>query len=126
MSECIGALELKPQYDGRKSFHGKAVVRMRDTGHGTQYELKSCGTTVATVTPTSDWGVVPEAYEVKVAMGLPGATTLRHVREFLARTDDVFRGITLDWLRRAVKDGRRINGAVRGPVCRKTFAMGEL
>lgn len=31
------------------------------------YVLRSYGTTVATVTPTSDWGVVPETYEVKVA-----------------------------------------------------------
>lgn len=90
------------------------------------YVLRSYGTTVATVTPTSDWGVVPETYGVKVAMGLLSATTLRHVKEFLAQTDDAFRGITLPWLRKAVKDGRQIDGAVREPVCRKTFAMAEL
>lgn len=50
----------------------------------------------------------------------------RHVKEFLAQTDDAFRGITLPWLRKAVKDGRQIDGAVREPVCRKTFAMAAL
>lgn len=71
------------------------------------YVLRSYGTTVATVTPTSDWGVMPETYEVKVAMGLLSATTLRHVKEFLAQTDDVFHGIILDWLRRPSRtDGR--------------------
>lgn len=126
MSEYIGTLELKPQYDGRKSFYGKAVVQMWDTKLGTQYALKSYGTTVATVTPVSDWGVVPETYEVKVAMGLLSATTLRHVKEFLAQTDDIFRGITLDWLRKAVKDGRQLDGAIREPVCRKVFVVGKL
>lgn len=126
MSEYIGTLELRLQHDGRKSFHGKAVVQMWDTKLGTQYALKSYGTTVATVTPVSDWGVVPETYEVKVAMGLLSATTLRHVKEFLAQTDDIFRGITLDWLRKAVKDGRQIDGAIREPVCRKVFAISEL
>lgn len=126
MSEYIGTLELRPQCDGCKSFYGKAVVQMWDTKLGTQYVLKSCGTTVATVTPVSDWGVVPETYEVKVAMGPLSATTLRHVKEFLAQTDNIFRGITLDWLRKAVKDGRQIDGAVREPVCRKVFVIGKL
>lgn len=126
MSEYIETFELQPTYDGRKSFYDKAVVERWDTAKGMIYVLRSYGTTVATVTPVSDWGVVPEAYEVKVAMGLLSATTLRHVKEFLAQTDDVFRGITLPWLRKAVKDGRQIDGAVREPVCRKTFAMAEL
>lgn len=126
MSEYIGTFELRPQHDGRKSFYGKAAIQMWDTENGTQYVLKSYGSTVATVTPTSAWGVMPETYEVKVAMGLLNATTLRHVKEFLAQTDDVFRGITLPWLRKAVKEGRQIDGAVREPVCRKTFTMAEL
>lgn len=126
MSEYIGMFEMQPQYDGHKSFYGKAFVERWNTANGMIYKLKSYGTTVATVTPTSDWGVVPETYEVKVAMGLLSATTLRHVKEFLAQTDDVFRGITLDWLRKAVKDGRQINGAVREPICRKVFVVGEL
>lgn len=102
------------------------MIERWDTANGMIYVLKSYGTTVATVTPTSAWGVMPETYEVKVAMGLLSAATLRYVKESLAQTDDVFRGITLDWLRKAVKDGRQINGAVREPVCRKTFTMGEL
>lgn len=126
MSEYIGTLELRPQYDGCKSFYGKAVVQMWDTELGRQYVLKSYGTTVATVAPTSAWGVVPEVYEVKIGMEYLSATTLRHVKEFLAQTDDVFRGVTLDWLRKAVKDGRHVGGVVREPVCRKTFTMGEL
>lgn len=121
MSERIGTFELRPQYDGHKSFYGKAVVEQWTYEKGMFYELRSYGHTVATVTPISDWG-----YEVKVAMGLLSATTLRHVKEFLAQTDDVFRGITLDWLRKAVKDGRQIDGAVREPVCRKLFVIGEL
>lgn len=126
MSEYIGTFELQPIYDVRKSFHGKAVVELRDTAKGMIYVLRSYGITVATVTPVSAWGVVPEVYEVKIGMKYLSATTLRHVKEFLAQTDDVFRGITLPWLRKAVKDGRQIDGAVREPVCRKTFAMAEL
>lgn len=126
MSEYIGSFELQPQYDGHKSFYGKAVVERWTYEKGMFYVLRSYGTTVATVTPTSAWGVVPETYEVKVAMGLLSATTLRHVKEFLAQTDDVFRGVTLPWLRKAIKDGRQIDGAVREPVCRKAFTMAEL
>lgn len=126
MSEYIGMSELQPLYDGHKSFYGKAVVELWTYEKGIFYVLRSYGTTVATVTPTSACGAVPETYEVKVAMGLLSATTLRHVKEFLAQTDDVFRGITLDWLRKAVKDGRQINGAVREPICRKVFVVGKL
>lgn len=126
MSEYIGSFELQPQYDGHKSFYGKAVIERWTCEKGMSYVLRSYGTTVATVTPTSAWGVVPETYEVKVAMGLLSATTLRHVKEFLAQTDDVFREITLPWLRKAIKDGRQIDGAVREPVCRKTFTVAEL
>lgn len=125
MSEYPGTFEMRPQYDGRKSFHGKPMIERRDTANGMIYAPRPYGTTVATVTPTGAWGAMPETCGVKAATGPPGATTLRHVKEFLTRTDDVFRGITLDWPRRAVKDGRRINGAVRGPVCRRTFTMGE-
>ena len=96
MSKYIGTSGLRPQHDGRKSSHGKAAVQMWDTKLGTQYALKSYGTTVAAVTPASDRGAVPETYEAKVATGLLSATTLRHV-----------------------KDGRQIDGAVREPVCRK-------
>ena len=57
-------------------------------------------------------------------MGHPGATTLRHVRESLARTDDVFRGITPSWPRKAVRDGNPIDGA--GTAWRKVYALNEL
>lgn len=126
MSEYIGTFEMQPVYDGHKSFHGKALIERWNTANGMIYVLRSYGTTVATVTPTSDWCVVPETYEVKVAMGLLSATTLRHVKEFLAQTDDVFRGVTLPWLRKAVKDGWQIDGAAREPICRKTFVLREL
>ena len=126
MSEYLGTFELQPQYDGRKSFYGKAFVERWDTENGMIYVLKSYDTTVATVTPTSDWGVVPETYEVKVAMGLLSATTLRHVKEFLALTDDVFRGVTLPWLRKAVKDGQQVNVIACGSMRHKTYTMAEL
>ena len=124
MSEYIGTFEMQPLYDSHQSFYGKALVERWDTGNGMQYVLKSYGTTVATITPTSDWGAVPETYEVKVAMGLLSATTLRHVKEFLAQTDDAFKGITLAWLRKAVNDGNQIDGA--GAARRKVYALNEL
>lgn len=126
MSEYIGTFELQPQYDGRKSFYGKAWVERWNGDNGMVYVLRSYGTTVATVTPTSAWGVVPEVYEVKIGMKYLSATTLRHVKEFLAQTDDVFKGVTLSWLRKAVKGGLRVDGVVREPICRKEFVMGEL
>lgn len=126
MSEYIGTFELRTQHDGHKSFYGKAVVERWTYEQGMVYVLRSYGHTVATVTPISDWGAVPETYEVKVAMGLLSATTLRHVKEFLAQTDDVFLGITLPWLRKAVKDGQHIDVIACGSTRRKTFVMGEL
>lgn len=126
MSEYIGSFELQPIYDGRKSFYGKAYVERWDTANGVIYVLRSYGTTVATVTPVGAWGAVPEMYEVKIGMKYLSATTLRHVKEFLAQTDDVFKGITLPWLRKAVKGGLRVEGVVREPICRKEFVMGEL
>lgn len=126
MSEHLGTFELQPQYDGRKSFYGKAFVERWDTENGMVHVLKSYDTTVATVTPTSDWGVVPETYEVKVAMGLLSATTLRHVKEFLAQTDDVFRGVALPWSRKAVKDGQQANVIACGSMRHKTHTMAEL
>jgi hypothetical protein len=126
MSEYIGAFELRPQYDGHKSFYGKAVVEQWTYERGMFYVLRSYGSTVAVVTPTSDWGAVPETFEVKIAMELLSATTLRHVKEFLAQTDDVFSCVTLPWLRKAVKDGRQIDVTARGSVRRKTYIMSEL
>ena len=124
MSDYIGTFEMQPLYDSRQSFYGKALVERWDAENGMQYVLKSYGATVATVTPTSDWGAAHETYEVKVAMGLLSATTLRHVKEFLAQTDDAFKGITLAWLRKAVKDGRTIDGM--GSAYSKTYAVEDM
>lgn len=126
MSEYIGTFELRPQYDGRKSFYGKAVVEQWTYERGMFRVLRSYGHTVATVTPVSDRGAVPEVYEIKVAMELLSATTLRHVKEFLAQTDDVFKGVTLPWLRKAVKDGQQVDVIARDPVRRRTYIMAEL
>lgn len=96
---CHGTFELQPLYDGRKSFYGKAFVERWGTENGTQLVLRSYGTKVAQVTPITSTGTYPAIYDVAVNMGVLSATTLRHVKEFLAQTDDVFRGIHLDWLR---------------------------
>lgn len=60
---------------------------------------------------------------LKSACGTLSATTLRHVKEFPAQTDDVFRGITLPWPRKAIKDGREIEGAES--AWRKAYALNE-
>ena len=118
-----GAFELQPLYDGRKSFYGKAFVERYVVENGTQYVLKSYGTVVARVTPTYADNEV-EAYDVEIGMEYLSVTTLRHVKEFLAQTDDVFRGITLPWLRKAIKDGREIDGAES--AWRKVYVLKEL
>lgn len=94
-----GTFELQPLYDGHKSFYGKALVERWGTENGMQLVLKSYGTVVAKVTPITSTGTYPSIYDVAVNMDVLSATTLRHVKEFLAQTDDVFRGIHLDWLR---------------------------
>lgn len=43
-------------------------------------------------------------------MNHPNATTLWHVKEFPAQTDDVFKDITPPWPRKAIKDGNPIDG----------------
>lgn len=85
--------------------------------------LKSYGTVVATVTPTYADDEV-ETYDVEIGMEYLNYTTLRHVKEFLAQTDDVFRGITLPWLRKAIKDGRPIDNA--GTMRRALYTLKEL
>lgn len=123
MNDYLGTFEMQPLYDSHQSFYGKALVERCDTEHGTQLVLKSYGTVVAKVTPTySDEDIT--TYAVEVAMEHLSATTLRHVKEFLAQTDDVFKGITLSWLRKAVKDGNQIDGA--GTTWRKVYALNEL
>lgn len=106
-----GTFELQPLYDGHQSFYSKALVERWDTENGMRYVLKSYGTVVATVTPISGPDADTEEFEIRVGMNHLSATTLRHVKEFLAQTADVFRGITLAWLRKAIKDGREIEGA---------------
>lgn len=120
MSDYQGMYELQALYDSHQSFYGKAFVERWDTGRGMQWVLKSYGTTVATVTPTSAPDADIEAYEVRIAMQYLNATTLRHVKEFLAQTDDVFKGITLPWLRKAIKDGEPIES---GPLWPKTYTV---
>ena len=124
MSDYRGMFELTPLYDGHESFHGKAFVERYDTENGMRYVLKSYGTEVAKVTPTDACDTVREVFRVEVGMEHLSATTLRHVKEFLAQTDDVFKGITLPWLRKAIKDGRSIDGA--GSAWRKAYILKEL
>lgn len=123
MSDYLGTFELQPLYDHHQSFYGKAFVERWDTEHGTQLVLKSYGTVVAKVTPTySDEDIT--TYAVEVGMGDLSATTLRHVKEFLAQTDDTFHGVTLSWLRKAVRDGNPIDGV--GTAWRKVYVLSEL
>lgn len=109
MNEYLGTFALQPLYDGHQSFYGKALVERWNTDSGPQYVLKSYGTVVAKVTTTYEDNDV-ETYDVELDMRSLSATTLRHVKEFLAQTDVVFKGVTLAWLRKAIKDGRPIAG----------------
>nr|DAO91722.1 MAG TPA: hypothetical protein [Caudoviricetes sp.] len=124
MSDYLGMFELTPLNDGRKSFYGKAFVERYGTENGIQYVLKSYGTVVARVTPINACDTVQEVFRVEVGMEYLSATTLRHVKEFLAQTDDVFRGITLPWLRKAINDARTIDGAES--AWRKVYVLKEL
>lgn len=119
-----GMFELQPVYDHHQSFYGKAFVERWSTGDGTQLVLKSYGTVVARVTPMGETGKDTEAYLIEIGMGYLSATTLRHVKEFLAQTDDTFHGVTLSWLRKAVKDGDPVEGA--GAAWRKVYVLNEL
>ena len=96
----VGSYELQSLNTAQQSFYRKAIVEMWDAGRdGMNYTLKSYGTTVCVVKPITPIGACPAVYDVAVNMDVLSATTLRHVKEFLAQTDDVFRGIHLDWLR---------------------------
>lgn len=119
-----GTFELQPLYDSHRSFYGKAFVERWDTGCGMQYVLKSYGTVVAKVTPLGEPGEDAVAYRVEIGMEYLSATTLRHVKEFLAQTDDAFKGITLAWLRKAVKSCDPVEGV--GTAWRKVYAIDEL
>ena len=107
--EYMGTFELQPLYDGRKSFYGKAFVERWSVENGMQYVLRSYGTTVCVVKPITSIGTYPAIYDVAVKMDVLSATTLRHVKEFLAQTDDVFRGVHLDWLRDKVYGGKTVD-----------------
>lgn len=120
-----GTFELQPLYDGRQSFYGKAFVERWGTENGMQLVLKSYGTVVAKVTPITSIGVYPAICDIAVNMDVLSATTLRHVKEFLAQTDDVFRGIHLDWLRDNVYGEKTVdNGDITR--CRNLYIMHEM
>lgn len=119
-----GMFELQPVYDHHQSFYGKAFVERWSTGSGTQLVLKSYGTVVAKVTPMGETGKDTEACLIEIGMEHLSATTLRHVKEFLAQTDDTFHGVTLSWLRKAVKGGDPVEGA--GAAWRKVYVLNEL
>lgn len=124
MSDYLGTFELQPLYDSHRSFYGKALVERWSTENGTQLVLKSYGTVVAKVTPAITWYDKQEVFRVEIGMQYLSATTLRHVKEFLAQTDDTFKGITLSWLRKAVKGGDPVEGA--DAAWRKVYALSEL
>lgn len=109
--EMQGTFELQPLSDSRKSFYRKAFVERYTTNGGTtRLVLRSYDTIVAVLSPLGEEADGTEAYRVEIAMRCLSATTLRHVKEFLAQADDTFRGITLAWLRKAVESGRPIEG----------------
>lgn len=119
----LGTFELQPLYDSHQSFYGKAFVERYATSGGTKLMLRSYGTVVAVVTPVGMDGEA-EAFRIEISMRYLSATTLRHVKEFLAQTDDTFKGITLPWIRKAIKDGSQIEGAES--AWRKVYTIDEL
>lgn len=119
----LGTFELQPLYDSHQSFYGKAFVERYATSGGTKLMLRSYGTVVAVVTPVGMDGEA-EAFRIEISMRYLSATTLRHVKEFLAQTDDTFKGITLPWIRKAIKDGNQIEGAES--AWRKVYTIDEL
>lgn len=119
-----GTFELQPLYDGHKSFYGKAFVERWTTNGGTKLVLRSYDTIVAVISPAGEEADGTEAHCVEIAMRYLSATTLRHVKEFLAQADDAFKGVTLAWLRKAIKSGRQIEG--EGSAWRKVYVLNEL
>lgn len=122
----VGSYELQSLNTAQQSFYRKAMVEMWDAGRdGMSYTLKSYGTVVAKVTPITSIGTYPAIYDVAVNMNALSATTLRHVKEFLAQTDSVFRGIHLEWLRDKVYGEETVdNGDVTR--YRNLYAMHEM
>lgn len=119
-----GTFELQPLYDRHQSFYGKAFVERWSTENGVQLVLKSYGTVAAKVTPVVTRHDGQEVFHVEIGMKHLSATTLRHVKEFLAQADDVFKGVTLAWLRKAIKDGRPVEGEAYGH--RRVYTLDEL
>lgn len=120
----IGTFELQPLYDSHQSFYGKAFVERYATSGGTRLVLKSYDTIVAVISPVGEEADGTEVHCVEIAMRYLSATTLRHVKEFLAQADDTFKGVTLAWMRKAIKDGRQIEG--EGSAWRKAYVLNEL
>lgn len=119
-----GTFELQPLYDSHKSFYGKAFVERWTTNGGTRLVLRSYDAIVAVISPVGEEADGTEVHCVEIAMRHLSATTLRHVKEFLAQADDTFKGITLAWLRKAIESGRRIEG--EGSAWRKVYTLNEL
>lgn len=124
--EYQGTFELQPVYDGHKSFYGKALVERWNAKNGMRYALISYGTTVATVKEVSAGDVEHEMFEIRIGMKYLSATTLRHVKEFLAQIDGTFKGVTLGWMRKVIKDGQTIDGDTVEPICRRTYVLKTL
>lgn len=120
-----GTFELQPLHDGHESFYGKAFVERWGIENGMQLVLKSYGTVVAKVTPITSINTYPAAYDVAVNMNALSATTLRHVKEFLAQTDDVFRGVHLEWLRDKVYGEKTVDNGETTRY-RSLYAMHEI
>lgn len=122
----VGSYELQSLNTAQQSFYRKAMVEMWDAGRdGMSHTLKSYGTTVCAVKPITPTGTHPAIYDVAVNMDALSAATLRHVKEFLAQTDDVFRGIHLDWLRDKVHGGKTVDNG-DATRYRNLYAMHEI
>ncbi len=122
----VGSYELQSLNTAQQSFYRKAMVEMWDAGRdGMSYVLRSYGTTVCAVKPITSIGAYPAVFDVAVNMDVLSATTLRHVKEFLAQTDQIFRGIRLDWLRDKVCGEKTVdNGDVTR--CRNLYIMHKM
>lgn len=122
----VGSYELQSLNTAQQSFYRKAMVEMWDAGRdGMSYALRSYDTAVCVVKPITSIGAYPAVYDVAVNMDVLSATTLRHVKEFLAQTDPIFRGIHLDWLRDKVYGGETVdNGDVTR--CRNLYVMHKM
>ena len=92
--------KLEPEYEGRASYYGKALVTAHDTDSddGTAYDLYSYGTHVATYCDGT--GLVELFPEWDYS-----ATTVRHVKEFLAQMNPIYAGWSKsDIMRELVND----------------------